>query len=71
MLPKRRFSRAEPTFQNAFSKHFSTFCSPKAELAPFREKGLQDPRAAVVPGKEEGRGKEPIRPSTRKGTTVL
>jgi len=27
MLPKRRFWTTEPTFQNAFSKHFSTFCS--------------------------------------------
>ena len=32
MLPKRRFWNAEPTFQNAFSKHFSTFASPNRVL---------------------------------------
>ncbi len=37
MLPKRRFWKAEPTFQNAFSKHFSTFCSPNRVLTPLKK----------------------------------
>jgi hypothetical protein len=32
MLPKRRFWKAEQTFQYAFSKHFSTFCRPNPVL---------------------------------------
>ena len=34
--PKRRFGKAEPTFQNAFSKHFSTIGSPNRILTPFK-----------------------------------
>jgi len=32
MLPKRRFWKAEQTFQYAFSKHFSTFCRPNPHI---------------------------------------
>ncbi len=36
MLPKRRFWKADPTFPGAFSKHFSTVCSPNRVLTPLR-----------------------------------
>ena len=39
--PKRRFWKAEPTFQSAFSKHFSTFSSPNRVLGSIRL-GLQN-----------------------------
>jgi hypothetical protein len=34
--PKRRFGEAEQTFQTAFSKHLSTFCSPNPVLKPLK-----------------------------------
>ena len=37
MLSKRRFWKAKSTFQNAFSKHFSTFRSPNPVLTPFKK----------------------------------
>ena len=33
---KRRASKAERTFQNALSKHFSTICSPNRLLTPLK-----------------------------------
>ncbi len=36
MLPKRRFWKAAQTFQNARSKHSSTFCSPNHVLTPLK-----------------------------------
>ncbi len=36
MLPKRRFWTTEQTFQNAFSKHFSTFCSQNRVLTTLK-----------------------------------
>jgi hypothetical protein len=36
MLPKRRFWKAEQTFQTAFSKHFPTFCCPNRVLTPLK-----------------------------------
>ena len=37
MLPKRRFWKAEPTFPNVCSKHFSTIRSPNRVLMPLKE----------------------------------
>jgi len=36
ILPKRRFWKAEPTFPNAFSKHFSMNRRPNRVLAPLK-----------------------------------
>jgi len=36
MLPKRRFWTVGQTFQNAFSKHVSTICSPNRVLTPLK-----------------------------------
>ena len=37
MLPKRRFWKAEQTYQSAFSKHLSTFRSPNTVLTPLKK----------------------------------
>ena len=36
MLPKRRFWKAEQTFQRSFSTHFSTFRRPNSVLTPLK-----------------------------------
>jgi hypothetical protein len=36
MLIKRRFRTAEAAFQNSFSKHLSTICSPNRVLTPLK-----------------------------------
>ncbi len=36
MLPKRRFWKSEPTFPNAFSKHFSTIRRPNRVFTPLK-----------------------------------
>ncbi len=51
MLPKRRFWKAEPTFQSACSKHFSTFCSPNLVLTPFKSASKTRSETLVRPPK--------------------
>ena len=51
MLPKRRFWKAEPTFQNAFSKHFSTFASPNPVLTPVKSASKTHSEMLVRPSK--------------------
>ena len=51
MLPKRRFWKAEPTFPNAFSKHFSTFCSPNMVLTPLKSASKTHSERLVRPSK--------------------
>jgi len=58
MLPKRRFWKAEQTFQSVFSKHFSTFRSPNPVLTPLkmlRKDTLK--RLFGLPKSSFGRGK--------------
>jgi hypothetical protein len=61
MLPKRRFWKAEQTFQNAFSKHFSTFCIPNPVLTPLKSASKTRSDMFVRPSKSSfGRGKTKI-----------
>ncbi len=49
--PKRRFGKAEQTFQNAFSKQFSTFCSPNRVLTPLKSASKTHSERFVRPSK--------------------
>jgi hypothetical protein len=51
MLPKRRFWKAEQTFQNAVSKHFSTFCGPNHVLSPLKSASKMRSEMFVRPSK--------------------
>ena len=51
MFPKRRFWKVEPTFQNAFSKHFSTFARPNPVLSPLKSASKTHSEMLVRPSK--------------------
>jgi hypothetical protein len=51
MLPKRRFWKAEQTFQYAFSKHFSTFCRPNPVLTSLKSASKMRTEMFVRPSK--------------------
>jgi len=51
MLPKRRFWKAELTFQNVFSKHFSTILSPNRVLTPLKSASKTHSETLVPPSK--------------------
>jgi hypothetical protein len=51
MFPKRRFWKVEPTFQNEFSKHFATFCSPKRVLTPLKSASKSRSERLIRPSK--------------------
>jgi len=42
---------AEPTFQNAFSKHFSTICSPNRVLTPLKSASKTHSETFIRPSK--------------------
>jgi hypothetical protein len=49
--PKRRFWKAEPTFQSAFSTHLSTACSPNRVLTPLKSASKAHSEMFVRPSK--------------------
>ena len=49
MLPKRKFWKAESTFQNVFWKHFSTILSPNLVLTPLKKTSKTHSETLVRP----------------------